>query len=98
MPVDVWSLEGIRGHLASLEASANGPARIIRVSHEGSEVCTMFTLGPLGGAYADRLPKRRVIAICQLTTMMVFFTISWAIAGVSRVTGAPSVAAGAASI
>ncbi len=46
MPVDVWSLEGIRGHLASLEASANGPARIIHVSHEGSEVCTMFTLGP----------------------------------------------------
>jgi MFS family permease len=46
-----------------------------------SQGITMFTLGPLGGAYADRLPKRRVIAICQLTTMMVFFTISWAIAG-----------------
>ncbi len=39
----------------------------------------MFTLGPLGGAYADRLPKRRVIAICQLTTMAVFFSIAWAI-------------------
>jgi MFS family permease len=40
----------------------------------------MFTLGPLGGAFADRLPKRRVIAIAQLATTTVFFTISWAIA------------------
>ena len=39
----------------------------------------MFTLGPLGGAFADRLPKRRVIAICQLSTMFVFFSIAWAI-------------------
>ncbi|MFP6623050.1 MAG: MFS transporter, partial [Myxococcota bacterium] len=28
----------------------------------------MFLLGPLGGAMADRLPKRRVIASCQLLT------------------------------
>ena len=41
----------------------------------------MFTLGPLGGAFADRLPKRRVIAICQLAAMTVFFSIAWAIAG-----------------
>lgn len=40
----------------------------------------MLTLGPLGGAFADRLPKRRVIAICQLATMSVFFSIAWAIA------------------
>lgn len=40
----------------------------------------MFTFGPLGGAYADRLSRRRVIAICQLTTMTVFFSIAWAIA------------------
>ena len=40
----------------------------------------MFTLGPLGGAFADRLPKRRVIALCQLSTMAVFFSIAWAIA------------------
>ena len=40
----------------------------------------MFTLGPLGGAYADRLPKRRVIAVCQLATMTVFFSIAFAIA------------------
>jgi MFS family permease len=40
----------------------------------------MFTLGPVGGALADRLPKRRVIAIAQLATTAVFFAISWAIA------------------
>jgi MFS family permease len=40
----------------------------------------MFTLGPLGGAVADRLPKRRVIVIAQLATTSVNFAISWAIA------------------
>ncbi len=39
----------------------------------------MFLFGPLGGAFADRLPKRRTIAVCQLATMTVFFSISWAI-------------------
>jgi MFS family permease len=39
----------------------------------------MFTLGPFGGAYADRWPKRRVIAVCQLLTMAVYFSIAWAI-------------------
>ncbi|MDX1383141.1 MAG: MFS transporter [Thermoanaerobaculia bacterium] len=40
----------------------------------------MFTLGPFGGAFADRLPKRRVIALCQSATTLVFFSIAWAIA------------------
>jgi MFS family permease len=33
---------------------------------------SMFLFGPLGGAVADRLPKRRVIAIGQGTTALVF--------------------------
>ena len=41
----------------------------------------MFAFGPLGGALADRLPKRRVIATCQLLTMTVFWVLAWAIAG-----------------
>ena len=32
----------------------------------------MFVLSPLGGAFADRLPKRRVIASGQLLTAVVF--------------------------
>ncbi len=36
----------------------------------------MFLLGPLGGAMADRLPKRRVIASCQLLTTTVFFVLA----------------------
>lgn len=36
----------------------------------------MFVLGPLGGAMADRLPKRRVIASCQLVTTAVFFALA----------------------
>ena len=44
-----------------------------------SQGLMMFLFGPLGGAFADRLPKRRTIAVCQLATMAVFFSISWAI-------------------
>ena len=36
----------------------------------------MFGLGPLGGALADRWPKRRVIATCQLVTTSVFFALA----------------------
>lgn len=36
----------------------------------------MFALGPLGGASADRWPKRRTIASCQLVTTSVFFTLA----------------------
>lgn len=35
----------------------------------------MFLSGPLGGAYADRLPKRRVIAICQSLSALCFGTV-----------------------
>jgi len=45
-----------------------------------SQGIMMFTLAPLGGALADRWPKRRVIAVCQLLTMSVFFWIAWGIA------------------
>lgn len=40
---------------------------------------TMFALGPLGGAVADRLPKKRVIAITQLAPTISYFAIAWAI-------------------
>ena len=36
----------------------------------------MFVLGPLGGGFADRWPKRRTIAICQLVTTTVFFVLA----------------------
>jgi len=35
----------------------------------------MFLCGPLGGAYADRLPKRRVIAVCQVLSALCFGTV-----------------------
>lgn len=35
----------------------------------------MVLCGPLGGAYADRLPKRRVIAVCQLIAATTFGTL-----------------------
>jgi MFS family permease len=40
----------------------------------------MFVLGPLGGALADRWPKRRVIATCQVVTTTVFFVLAWLMA------------------
>lgn len=35
----------------------------------------MFLSGPMGGAFADRLPKRRVLAICQSASAICFGTI-----------------------
>jgi predicted MFS family arabinose efflux permease len=40
----------------------------------------MFLLGPLGGAMADRLSKRRVLASCQLVTTLVFFGLAGVVA------------------
>jgi MFS family permease len=37
---------------------------------------TMALLGPIGGAYADRLPKRRVIALGQAVAATVFATLA----------------------
>ncbi|MFT5442127.1 MAG: MFS family permease [Myxococcota bacterium] len=37
----------------------------------------MMFFGPLGGALADRWPKRRVIAVCQMLTALVMLSISW---------------------
>ena len=36
-------------------------------------------MGPLGGAVADRWPKKRVIAITQLAPTISYFAIAWAI-------------------
>lgn len=36
----------------------------------------MFLFGPIGGAFADRLPKRRVIATGQAITSTVFLTVA----------------------
>jgi MFS family permease len=41
---------------------------------------TMASLGPIGGAYADRWPKRRVVVICQLISAVVFLVIAFLIA------------------
>ncbi len=40
----------------------------------------MAGLGPIGGAYADRWPKRRVVVICQLLSASVFVAIAGLIA------------------
>jgi len=37
----------------------------------------MGGFGPLGGAYADRWPKRRVVVICQLATSLVLCGVAW---------------------
>jgi MFS family permease len=37
----------------------------------------MFLCGPLGGAYADRLPKRRVVAIGQVVSATCYGTIGY---------------------
>jgi hypothetical protein len=52
---DVESLEGIRGHTATLERSAHGPARIVRVSHDDAVVSWSFSLEP-GEARPDFYP------------------------------------------
>jgi MFS family permease len=41
---------------------------------------TMALLGPIGGAYADRLPKRRVIATGQAVAATVFATLAFLVA------------------
>lgn len=41
---------------------------------------TMFVLGPIGGATADRLPKRRVVATGQAITAAVFLATAWLVA------------------
>ena len=56
---DVTFLEGVRGHAAVIESSETGPARIVRVSRDGDEVCWAFSLE--AGAdrphfYPDDLP------------------------------------------
>lgn len=40
----------------------------------------MLALGPIGGAFADRWPKRRVIAIAQGLSAVVFASLAWLIA------------------
>ncbi len=37
----------------------------------------MGGFGPIGGAYADRWPKRRVVVICQLATAVVLCAVAW---------------------
>jgi MFS family permease len=40
----------------------------------------MATMGPIGGAFADRWPKRRVIATFQSASSLVFAGLAWLIA------------------
>lgn len=55
----VESLEGIRGHTATLERSAHGPARIVRILHDGAVVSWSFSLEPgeaRPGFYPEGVP------------------------------------------
>lgn len=47
----------------------------------------MFLSGPLGGAFADRLPKRRVLAVCQTLSALCFGTVGVLYASGSLVIG-----------
>ena len=40
----------------------------------------MLLLGPLGGALADRVRKRRLIALCQSVTAVVFLLLAFSLA------------------
>ena len=40
----------------------------------------MAALGPIGGAFADRWPRRRVIAISQSISAIVFVALAWLVA------------------
>ena len=44
----------------------------------------MFALSPIGGALADRLPKRRMIALGQIVTGLVFLCLGGLVATVDR--------------
>jgi len=60
---DVESLKGIRGHTATLGRWAHGPARIVRVSHDGALV-TCGDLRPnrpntCGAGTEKRLDRRK---------------------------------------
>jgi len=59
LPRDVLRLDGIRGHSATVELSDHGPSRIVRVFHEGVEVCWTFAVDaaePRPQFYPDDVP------------------------------------------
>lgn len=48
----------------------------------------MAALGPIGGAFADRWPKRRVIAVAQAVTVLTFASLAFLVAtGLITLTG-----------
>ena len=79
---EVSTLDGIRGHRASIQASEAGPARIIRIFHGETEVCWAFSL-EAGETrpefYPQELPFIATLPCVLLWDDGIGYTVNWTV-------------------